>query len=331
MFRKLSLVMLMVLLLTTFSFAQRIFTLSGLDAGAGQDTIREFTIAGALVNSTLAGDPNGIHHGLSVDGTGTIAFGVSGQTGSQNAYSTSLFGGVNSTYALPNLMGPGGSDSVSALWGSAIDPVTGKAYVMGRWNPQSNSWIGGIQRFSTVGGAFEADAWWGFAWQGFTGNQNPYANIRVDANYIYWNNGYAKPGFIMRLNKNFASGDAPLVLVNENSIGDTRGFAVDGAGNIYFNHSNNIVKYNSAGVSLGNVVVGCGNGTDLAFDNGKLFLAVGTGVSMYDSTSGALLSSFAVTDGVRSLAVLPVPEPSSIFGLLVGGASMLSLLRRKAR
>jgi hypothetical protein len=240
-------------------------------------------------------------------------------------------------------------------WAWANDWETGnKAYLMSRGYVDGSLNIWRVASDGTVGGAFvnnspqiaiEAEA----HLQGV--HANPYGYITIVGNNLIGTTGYNDKAGVYTINKNFANHDAMSWLIDPtaakyagslvaSSPNDWRGLGVDGSGNIYVEFKKaaggfNIAKFDSAGNLLNDALVDLSalglDPTDLKVADNTLFVSGSSKISLF-STSGALLSQISMAYTPNSIDLMgPVPEPSSIFGLFVGGSSLLALLRRKAR
>jgi hypothetical protein len=183
-------------------------------------------------------------------------------------------------------------------------------------------------------------------------HSNPYGYITVVGNNILGTTGYNDKAGVYTLAKNFTNHSNAIswlidptnpIYANTliaSSPNDWRGLGVDGSGNIYVEFKKaaggfNIAKFDSAGNLLNDALVDLSalglDPTDLKVADNTLFVSGSSKISLF-STSGALLSQISLAYTPNSIDLMgPVPEPSSIFGLFVGGSSLLALLRRKAR
>ena len=240
-------------------------------------------------------------------------------------------------------------------WAVANDWEAGnKAYIMSRGYLDGTLNIWRLSTDGTIGGAFpnsspqipiEAEA-------RLDGNgANPYGYITIAGQMLYGTKGYNYGGGVYQINKNFANHDAMSWFINKSDVkyantliasspNDWRGLGFDSAGNCYveFKKSTgtfNIAKFDSAGNLLNDALVDLGalsiDPTDMKVAAGTLFVSGSKKIAMFD-LNGISTGTINLTYTPNSLDVMgPVPEPSSIFGLFVGGSSLLALLRRKAR
>ncbi|MEO6848356.1 MAG: PEP-CTERM sorting domain-containing protein [Chthoniobacterales bacterium] len=121
---------------------------------------------------------------------------------------------------------------------------------------------------------------------------------------------------------------------------DPEGLAIDSLGNMYVSSLSGgyVSKYSTSGTLISlNFITGLSSPSALALDGaGNLFVAnSGTGiVGKYDAATGAPINASFITgvSGLTAITVstpIPVPEPSSVALLCIGGLAFLAWRNRR--
>jgi hypothetical protein len=204
-------------------------------------------------------------------------------------------------------------------WAGGIDQTTGKYYMVADGNNNAVMFADTLGT-SPVYPTTQIEQGYGLVGDvEFLGN-----NVFMTAG-----SGNSDSRYLWKLDLAFAN--APVTVFDSNDYGkNLTGFAFDGAGNVFLGVNNDkVIMLNSSFVYQSTIVSNLSNVKDVDFFNNELYVCTSNGVEVY-STGGALDRTFGPSNAT-GLVIAPVPEPSSIFGLLVGGTSLIGLLRRRAR
>lgn len=212
---------------------------------------------------------------------------------------------------------------IGRQWAGGIDQANGNYYMLMDGN---NNAVRVTSTFSNAGAVYPGS--------GIEQGYEPGSDVAFNGTNVYMTAGTANNSqarYLWQLPLGFAGGTVPVAVFDADAFGkNLTGIAFDGSGNVYLGAGNDkVIKLNSSFVYQSTIVSGLSNVKDVDFFNNELYVCTSNGVEVY-STGGALDRTFGPS-GATGLVINPVPEPSSIFGLLVGGTSLFGLLRRRAR
>ena len=223
-----------------------------------------------------------------------------------------------------NVTIPGGVVSnvggIGRQWAGVVNQANGNYYMLMDGN---NNAVRITSTFSNAGAVYPGSPQME---QGYSTGSD--AEIFGSKAFFTSYDGNSSGQYLWSLSLGFASGTVAVAEFNAAPYGkNLSGIAFDGAGNVYLGVANTkVIMLNSSFVYQSTIISGLSNVKDVDFFNNELYVCNSNGVSVY-SLGGTLDRTF----GPKNATGLVVPEPSSIFGLLVGGTSLFGLLRRRAR
>jgi hypothetical protein len=320
------------------ALANSVFVSQGMSGGV----VQEFSLSGSLLN-TLTSQAMSLSKASAGMDTAVIA----GKTQYRTLTELTASSGNNGNARVEYLFGGGTSDfsnqSPNRNHVVANDWETGKLYTFGYSGGGGNdggNTEGAIFRSGGNSAEVAKEARSGFCPSTYIYGNGGVADIEVSGQNVYWTMGNETNGAsvqnrrIFTINKNFAEGDLVSVLLEDANNIKFGALAFDATSNLYVVVDGSSVRKYTGGVQVGDwSISGQGEIRDIDVIGGKLFLATDTNVKVFNLDSSNTDIAFGGNSYYMAPDTLtaPVPEPSSIFGLLVGGTSLFGLLRRRAR